>query len=111
MTLRYFCCDEQRREALDNHLSLNGIDYLEVVDQNAPLESLRQQILLVSCFKSIIDVDQTGETVSLLTADNVHIEGGEIMRQIELIPFRLFGLMELVLFLILWNYLSKSKSF
>ena len=31
----YFCCDERRRNAVRAHATLNGIDFLEVVDDPA----------------------------------------------------------------------------
>ena len=34
----YFCCDERRRDAVRGS-ALNGIDYLEVVDHDAPNEA------------------------------------------------------------------------
>jgi hypothetical protein len=57
----YFCCDERRREAVRRHKTLNGIDYLEV-DQN-------EGTLYVSFIK-----DMTGTT---LTLANILILGGE----------------------------------
>ena len=33
--MRYFCCDERRREAVRATGVLNGIDFLEVVDSEA----------------------------------------------------------------------------
>ncbi|MEI2579934.1 putative baseplate assembly protein [Scytonema sp. PRP1] len=64
MTMIYFCCNQRRREIVAVS-SYNGIDYLEVLDQNT-IGSPRQQTLLVRCFKP----------VSGLTIDNVQIEGG-----------------------------------
>jgi hypothetical protein len=63
----YFCCDELRRNAVDAHSTLNGIDYLEVLDRDVPAGSPRQQTLLVRCLKAI----------PALTRDNVRIDGGE----------------------------------
>jgi hypothetical protein len=68
----YFCCNERRREAVKEHPTLNGIDYLEVLDRDAPTEldpdnrTLRQRTLLVHCFKAVSD----------LKKENVRIEGG-----------------------------------
>lgn len=73
-TARYLCGDEERRgairRAIANGVAVNGIDYLEVLDQelSAPAtEDSRQRILLVQCFDS---------GLAALTADNVLIEGG-----------------------------------
>lgn len=71
---RYYCGDEERREALRNALAngvvLNGIDYLEVIDTEligTPAESSRQQILLVQCF---------ADGIGGLGPANVRIDGG-----------------------------------
>ncbi|MEM5317155.1 putative baseplate assembly protein [Paraburkholderia sp. JHI869] len=66
------CCDEKRREAVIAHPTLNGIDYLEVIDHDLPgTDPLRQRTLLVHCFKPL----PTGNAA--LTALNVQILGGE----------------------------------
>lgn len=69
----YSCCDEHRRAAVDAHLTLNGIDRLEVLDLEAPLGSPRQQTLLVRLLKPV----PVG-----LGPDNVAIIGGERIRNI-----------------------------
>ena len=71
--MRYFCCDKRRRNELDQHPTLNGIDYLEVLDRDAPTGSPRQRTLLVRCLKM----------VSGLTRENVRIEGGERITSID----------------------------
>src|SRR5439155_18509953 len=63
---RYVCRSEDRRTAVRDHPVLTGIDYLEVLDADAPPGSPRQQTLLVHCFKP----------VPALRAENVLIEGG-----------------------------------
>ncbi len=66
------CCDEKRREAVIAHPTLNGIDYLEVIDHDLPdADPLRQRTLLVHCFKPL----PSGG--SALAALNVQILGGE----------------------------------
>ena len=30
--MKYFCCTENRRHRVRNHPTLNGLDYLEVID-------------------------------------------------------------------------------
>lgn len=80
MSLAYFCCDERRREAVRDHPTLNGIDFLEVLDQDAPSNSPRQQTLLVHCLKPIWvapEEDPGTAPTFLLTQANVQIEGGE----------------------------------
>ncbi|MET1027873.1 MAG: hypothetical protein ABWY00_11940, partial [Dongiaceae bacterium] len=68
----YACCDERRREAVRAHPSLNGIDFLEVLDGGYPVEALRQQTLLVRLLKP----------TSVLSAANVVMEGGERVKNI-----------------------------
>jgi len=62
-----FCCTQLKRlAAVRAHPTLNGIDYLEVLDLQAPSDSPRQRTLLVHCLKP----------VPPLTAAHVQIEGG-----------------------------------
>lgn len=70
----YFCCDQRRRSAVLTS-SLNGIDYLEVLDSNAPTPADRQLIVLVYLLKV-----PTGIT---LTPDNLRIEGGDRIPDIK----------------------------
>ncbi len=69
----YTCCDELRRAALgdpaQNPNGLNGIDFLEVVDHEAPTKLMRQRLLHIHFVN-----DLSG---GLLTKTNVRIEGGE----------------------------------
>ena len=75
----YHCCDQLRRNAVDAHATLNGIDYLEVVDKDAPTFTLRQLTLLVRLLKPV---------PASLNKAQVRIEGGERVRDIgiEWIP-------------------------
>jgi len=74
----YFCCDELRRAALgdpsQNPSGLNGIDFLEVLDHDAPSKVMRQRLLKVHFVN-----DLTGGP---LTENNVRIEGGERIRDV-----------------------------
>ncbi len=63
----YFCCDERRRNAVRDHATLNGIDFIEVLDLDAPVGRPRQHTLLVRFLKPVPD----------LTRDHVLVEGGE----------------------------------
>lgn len=63
----FTCCTELRRNALRDHPTLNGIDFLEVLDNLAPPGIARQRSLLVRLFKP----------VPVLVPDAVTIEGGE----------------------------------
>ncbi len=70
----YFCCDERRRDAVRGSV-LNGIDYLEVVDHDAPLpKSNRQRFLRVHFVNAI--------AANSLATPNVSIAGGERIRPI-----------------------------
>jgi len=69
----YTCCDELRRAALadpaQNPSGLNGIDFLEVLDHDAPTKLLRQRLLQVHFVNAL--------SGGPLTRTNVRIEGGE----------------------------------
>ena len=49
--MTYSCCDELRRQAVRDHPTLNGIDFLEVIDRAAPTEAERQRKLEVHFVK------------------------------------------------------------
>jgi hypothetical protein len=70
----YHCCDELRRNAVDAHPTLNGIDYLEVLDHDAPPGSPRQRTLFVRLLKPV---------PAAFPAERVRIEGGERERDIR----------------------------
>jgi hypothetical protein len=72
----YFCCDERRRDAVRGS-ALNGIDYLEVVDHDAPNEADRQRFLRVHFVNDI--------AANSLAAVNVTIRGGERIRPIVIL--------------------------
>jgi hypothetical protein len=70
----YHCCNENRKGAVLQNPSLNGIDFLEVLDQAAiALDSPRQRTLLIHCLKAV---------PSSLTPDNIMIQGGESVTNI-----------------------------
>ncbi len=71
MGTQYSCRNKNRKSKLlstkiNGELELNGIDYLEVLDKNAPEGSPRQRTLLVHCFKPVTN----------LNGSNVRIKGG-----------------------------------
>ncbi len=72
--MQYFCCSDERRTAVLQHPFLNGIDFLEVVDQSGQAGNGDQTVLLVHFLKDL----QPG----LLEKKNVLIAGGERIRQI-----------------------------
>jgi hypothetical protein len=70
----FHCCDNLRRAAVAADATLNGIDYLEVIDHELPLaDPLRQRTLLIYCFKSL---------PSGFSRGNVVITGGERVKNI-----------------------------
>ena len=73
MSTKYRCANLRRAALVRDDATINGLDYLEVVDQDAPSDDLRQRILVLHLFKS-----------AALTADNIRIEGGVRVRPIRL---------------------------
>jgi hypothetical protein len=71
----YACCDLLRRNAVEG-TSLNGIDFLEVLDRDAPTPAERQRTLFVHFINA---------PAPTLTPANVRIEGGERVRDINVI--------------------------
>ncbi|GAB4070849.1 putative baseplate assembly protein [Ancylobacter sonchi] len=63
----YSCCSESRRDLVRRESTLNGIDFLEVLDRAAPAGTPRQRTLLLRLLRPAAG----------LAADNVIIEGGE----------------------------------
>lgn len=84
MSIQYHCEDDRRRQAVLAHPTLNGIDYLEVLDHDYfeilpglstdRINELRQRTLLIHCLKTI---DLT------LSENNVEIEGGVRVQNIS----------------------------
>jgi hypothetical protein len=72
----YFCCDERRRSAVRLFAGdLNGIDYVEVVDDEAAQESDRQRLLKLYFVKPLAP--------GRLLKENVSVEGGARIRDIR----------------------------
>jgi len=71
----YRCCDETRRRRVRDQAGVNGIDYIEVLDREAPAGSPRQRTLLLRFVK----------TAPALTLDNFELSGGERITGIELL--------------------------
>lgn len=63
----YHCCDARRRELVLADPVLNGIDFLEVLDLEAPANTPRQRTLLLRFLKPAPN----------LTLDNLELTGGE----------------------------------
>lgn len=64
----YHCCQQNRRNSVANHPTLNGIDYLEVLDREI---SPRQSTLILHLLKPV---------PLSWTVENVNIVGGERIR-------------------------------
>lgn len=71
----YHCCDELRRNAVAAHPTLNGIDYLEILDHDAPADSPRQRTVFVRLLKPVPPGFST---------EQVRIEGGERTRDLRI---------------------------
>ena len=81
------CGSERRRRrvaeaAIDTGggVLLNGIDYLEVIDRDAPSDELRQRLIVLTFIRA--DGVRQGNT-PLLAKENFRIEGGTRIRGIE----------------------------
>lgn len=71
--MRYHCCDPRRREAVlatGPASPPNGIDFLEVLDAEAPTEADRQRLLRVRFLKEPLP------PLDALTPRDVHVDGG-----------------------------------
>lgn len=66
MATQYYCKNQKRRELVRLTPGLNGIDFLEVLDHQAPTGSPPQRTLLLHCLHAISGLD----------ASNVQITGG-----------------------------------
>jgi len=71
----YFCCTELRRDAVKQSANLNGIDFLEVLDDPALPNDQRQRNLFVHFLKAL--------TPNPLDKKNIRIEGGERITNIQ----------------------------
>jgi len=75
--MSYSCCDTLRRNLVAASPTLNGIDFLEVIDGDLPSsDPLRQLTLLVHCLKPL---------PAGLTRANVQISGGERITTIDVV--------------------------
>lgn len=73
----YSCCDDRRRRAIETHPTLNGIDFLEVRDDDSIPEEQRQKTLDVHFVKPL--------TAGALKKGNVRIDGGERIKNIAVV--------------------------
>lgn len=77
----YFCCDERRRDAVRGSATLNGIDYLEVVDHDAATNAERQRFLRLHFVNALAP--------GSFAAANVSITGGERVRPIVVLDAKI----------------------
>ncbi|CAN5630310.1 putative baseplate assembly protein [soil metagenome] len=71
------CCDDDRRAAVAAHGVLNGMDWLQVVDRDAPAPADRQRFLRVSFIKP--------PAALAVSPTNVRVEGGERIPLVDVI--------------------------
>jgi hypothetical protein len=81
----YSCCNEARKAQILKHPTLNGIDYLEVLDSEAPTGVPRQQVLLVHCLNPLpasMTFSPPPVAIGGAALSNVLIAGGESITNI-----------------------------
>ena len=72
--MNYRCCDTYRRNAVAAHPTLNGMDYLEVLDRDLPADhEFRQRTLFVHFLKPVASLDR----------DNLRLDGGDRVRDVQ----------------------------
>ena len=72
----YFCCQERRRDAVASQSTLNGIDFLEVLDDPSVPPIQRQRTLFVHFINALAPAS--------LTASKLRIDGGERITNIQI---------------------------
>jgi hypothetical protein len=72
--MRYFCCDQRRREVVKLHGSLNGLEYVEVHDSGLPADPMRQLTLFLKFLRP----------PPALTVSNIVIDGGERIAEVDI---------------------------
>ncbi|HVF27300.1 MAG TPA: hypothetical protein VM943_03595, partial [Pyrinomonadaceae bacterium] len=74
--MKYFCCDERRRNAVKSAPgAINGIEFLEVVDRPGDSPEVRQRTLVIHFIKPLAP--------GTIQVNNVLIEGGERIRDVQ----------------------------
>jgi hypothetical protein len=72
--MKYYCCDQRRREVVKLNGTLNGLEYLEVYDSGLTGDPTRQLTLLVKFLRP----------VPALSKDQLRIEGGERIETVDI---------------------------
>lgn len=75
MEQRYYCHNKRRARLVREHATLNGIDYLEVLDRDAPAGSPRQRTLMVRAFKPFPAPPGNLDTVNVRVDGGVRVKG------------------------------------
>jgi hypothetical protein len=73
--MKYYCCDQRRREVVKLNGTLNGLEYLEVHDSGIPGDSTRQLTLFVKFLRAV---------PAALGKDSFRIEGGERIKSVDI---------------------------
>ena len=73
--MKYYCCDQRRREVVKLNGTLNGLEYLEVHDSGISGDSTRQLTLFVKFLRTV---------PATLGKDNFRIEGGERIKSVDI---------------------------
>ena len=79
--MEYFCCTNDRRDAVARHGTLNGIEFIEVIDDLTMPNEQRQRTLRLQVIKPL--------AAGQLTLDHIRIEGGERITSIKIITAQL----------------------
>ena len=72
--MQFICCTDNRRNDVLDHATLNGIDFLEVKDDEKDPVSLRQTTLFLHLLKPVAVTD--------IQLENILIKGGERIRNV-----------------------------
>lgn len=72
--MKYYCCDQRRREVVKLNGTLNGLEYLEVFDSGLSGDPTRQLTLFVKFLRP----------VPALSKDQFRIEGGERIKSVNI---------------------------
>lgn len=73
--MKYYCCDQRRREVVKLNGTLNGLEYLEVYDSGLPGDYMRQLTLFLKFLHP---------PVPALSKDQLGIAGGERIKTVDI---------------------------
>ncbi|MEJ2005781.1 MAG: hypothetical protein P8X57_12660, partial [Cyclobacteriaceae bacterium] len=74
--MKYYCCSENRRDLVRGHAGLNGIDYVEVIDNPDDPDEVRQRELHVFFLK---------ELEGALSPENIKLKKGNVDSPIKVL--------------------------